>query len=87
MRRWRSEFGSKALSEALSADGALSTKGTSNSEALSAKGVMRRWDSKSRDFIGPKASCADGAPNPETLSVQKRHALMGVRIWRLFGQS
>ncbi|KAL7199281.1 hypothetical protein ACSBR2_021548 [Camellia fascicularis] len=89
----------------------ISTKGTPNSEALSAQrhhapmGLrIRRLYLANRDihqgcsefggFIGPKASCADGAPNlkiiwpivistkgalnPEALTAQRHHVPMGL---------
>ncbi|KAL7212796.1 hypothetical protein ACSBR2_015473 [Camellia fascicularis] len=45
---------------------------------------MRRWGSESGGFIWPIVISTKGAPNPEALSAQRRHAPMGLQIRRLY---
>ncbi|KAL7167478.1 hypothetical protein ACSBR2_038022 [Camellia fascicularis] len=45
---------------------------------------MRRGGSESGGFTRPIMISTKGAPNPEALSAQRRHATRGLRIRRLY---
>ncbi|KAL7198779.1 hypothetical protein ACSBR2_021142 [Camellia fascicularis] len=78
MRQWGSKFGDFIWPVMISTKGALNPESLSAQRRHAPMGLqIRRLYLASRDiyegrsesggFIGPKASCANGAPNPETL--------------------